>query len=160
MSKSKESRNKVQPALDNQDPLLSSKSNTKNDEEKTPKKSSSKKSSKSGGVFLSPSGINIVNLPDGTSVASNDSSRKNTDSQSSRPTPRKHGGSILKKSKIANPNEPLAKNDVQGAPSERSTRKQKISFRDKLEEVNIVENWKQYYSDDYASNSTCYCQLF
>lgn len=167
MLKNKESRKKIQPAL-NDEPLSPeglnsdrplSKSGDPQSQPLSP--TNSNKKSRMSGMHLSPSGINLVNLPEGGAAKSHDSTRKNGEGGPSARHSRRSGGSILKKSRIANPESTnrLENGPVQGEEIRRS-RRHKISFKENIEQVNVVENWKEYNADDYTSNATCYCQMF
>lgn len=165
MLKNKESRKKIQPALNNGEPLSPdainsdrplSKNGDPTSQPSSP--SGSNKKSRISGTHLSPSGINLVNLPEGAAGKSNDSTRKN--GEGARHS-RRSGGSILRKSRILNPDS--TNRSENGPPvheEHRKSRRHKISFKENLEQVNVVENWKEYNGDDYTSNATCYCQLF
>ena len=161
MLKSKESRKKVQPSNDESSPLpksdeLHSQPNSPTNPTTTTKKS------RHSHMHLSPSGISLVNLPEGGAAKSNDSTRKNAEGTSSvRGSHRRSGGgSILKKSRLANPESTNRSENPAQAGEERRHRRPKISFKENIEQVNVVENWKEYNADDYTSNATCYCQLF
>jgi len=159
MLKSKENRKKVQPSSLNDpesNPLPKSDELTSQPNSPTV---NHKKSSRASAMHLSPTGINLVNLQEGGAGKSNDSTRKNPDGTSSiRGSHRRQGGgSILKKSRLANPSD--STNRSENPPHERN-RKHKISFKENIEQINVVENWKEYNGDDYAHNATCYCQLF
>jgi len=71
--------------------------------------------------------------------------------------PKKSYGSILKKSK--NNDETAVRQDANGNPILRGSRKHKISFKDKVDDIKIVENWKEYNQDNYTT-STCYCNIY
>jgi len=49
--------------------------------------------------------------------------------------------------------------DGHGIPIVRGSKKHKIGFRDKIHEVKLVENWKEYNMENYNQN-TCYCFIF
>lgn len=70
---------------------------------------------------------------------------------------KKPSQSILKKTK--NNDESSTRQDANGNPILKGGRKHKISFKDKVEDVKVVENWKEYNADNYTT-STCYCNIF
>jgi hypothetical protein len=41
----------------------------------------------------------------------------------------------------------------------KSDRKEKISFKEEIHQIKVVENWKDYNSDNYDS-TTCHCNTF
>ena len=73
-----------------------------------------------------------------------------------------HRGSILKKSRYGSINEPAPKPIPHAIPTTKDLKgdkKEKISFKEDLQQVKIVENWKDYNSDNYDS-PTCHCSTF
>jgi len=75
--------------------------------------------------------------------------------------PRRRGSILKKKVSIGAQkvqHEPIVGAVLEEAVPEKSDKKHTIAFKDDIQEVKIVENWKQYNTD--TSNSTvCHCNL-
>lgn len=74
--------------------------------------------------------------------------------------------SILKKSRYGkaedNPPNPNMRTSLGNEPANiqlKSDRKEKISFKEEIHQIKVVENWKDYNSDNYDS-TTCHCNTF
>lgn len=69
--------------------------------------------------------------------------------------------SILKKSRYGKSEDIPRPNLVieTGNAQLKSDRKEKISFKQDLHEIKVVENWKDYNNDNYDS-TTCHCNTF
>lgn len=88
-------------------------------------------------------------------------SRKNSDDSIYHQ--RSNRGSILRQSKYGG--KPL-ENQLSSAPQDKASKnapvdpsKDKISFKEEIQEIKVVENWKEYNNDDY-NNTTCHCCTF
>lgn len=73
--------------------------------------------------------------------------------------PSKKTGSILKKINKKDPKEETTRIDTLGNPIYKTGGKHKIIFKNQIADVKIVENWKDYNSENY-NGSTCYCNIF
>ena len=104
-----------------------------------------------------PNALNLVSVPE-TSVAK--SLEMNIQAAEVQFVPmvfKKPGTSILKKAKIGYE----AQNKSETMEALKSNKKQRLIFKDALEQVNIIENWKEYNTDTtYANSATCYCSTF
>ena len=70
---------------------------------------------------------------------------------------KKPGASILRKSRIGSE----AQKKPETKEAIKAPKKRKLMFKDALEEVNIVENWKEYNTDGtYNQSATCFCSTF
>jgi len=70
--------------------------------------------------------------------------------------------SILRQSRYGKALEGDSNSQVSEVPLKRAIKeekKEKISFKQDIEEVKVVENWKDYNNDDYG-NTTCHCNTF
>jgi len=91
-------------------------------------------------------------------------SRKNSDDSSGYYNQqRSNRGSILRQSKYGGK---TLENNLASAPQEKPSKnapidaqKDKISFKEEIQEIKVVENWKEYNNDDY-NNTTCHCCTF
>jgi len=71
---------------------------------------------------------------------------------------KKPGPSILRKGK-GNADDGPQRTDTNGVNITKGGKRHKIAFKDKIEDVITVENWKEYNTDNNTS-STCYCNIF
>lgn len=64
-------------------------------------------------------------------------------------------GSILKRSRIE------GQRSTQELPADQESKKAKLVFREEIQEINIIENWKEYNNVETAGVSTaCHCNVF
>jgi len=74
---------------------------------------------------------------------------------------KKYMAPILKKSRYVDSEsgkEPLARTTTLAA--EKKPQKNKLTFKEEIQEVKVVENWKIYNQETYTSTNTCYCNTF
>lgn len=101
---------------------------------------------------VAPNDTDPKDLSRGDSIKS--SSRPRTSSASSENGTREK--SILKKSKYAGK---TGRKDSHGNSIRKGGKKHRISIKEELKQVNIVENWKLYNKHEYV-NQTCVCNVF
>jgi len=65
----------------------------------------------------------------------------------------RYGGKSLESGPVSGPQESVSKKP------QIDDKKDKISFKNEIQEIKVVENWKEYNNDDY-NNTTCHCCTF
>jgi len=74
---------------------------------------------------------------------------------------RKYMASILRKSKYADTAESQKGGIERGITiTDKSVPKNRLTFKEDIQEVRVVENWKIYNQETYTSTNTCYCNTF
>jgi hypothetical protein len=138
---------------------------TKKDNVSIPKEKDGEQSALNGN---SPSSIDVKNTNGGT-MTKNNEGKKNVSKDSLNGgslmipgTPgRKPVVSILKKSRMVQNDDNIVRQDNNGNSIIRGGKKHKIQFKEKIHEVKIVENWKEYNTENYDPNSKCCkCTIF
>ena len=99
-------------------------------------------------------------------IQSRENSARNSDDSQTYSHSRSNRGSILRQSKYGGGPEKPKESHFSSAPQESVSKKgqaddkkDKISFKHDIQEIKVVENWKEYNNDDYQ-NTTCHCCTF
>jgi len=73
---------------------------------------------------------------------------------------KKYMAPILKKSKYVDSESGKEPLERKATLAEKKTQKNKLTFKEEIQEVKVVENWKIYNQETYTTTSTCYCNTF
>jgi len=49
---------------------------------------------------------------------------------------------------------------LKSADDKKDKKNNKISFRNDIEDVKVVENWKNYNQEPFATTTSCHCNTF
>jgi len=95
------------------------------------------------------------------SLNAKENAKENKTNSPSTDGKKKYIASILRKSKYADTSDSRGGGLERGTTiTDKSAPKNKLTFKEEIQEVKVVENWKIYNQETYTSTNTCYCNTF